>query len=223
MLEMSMVIARSSILRYRFTAAQVPALLVRRGGATFGAMPRPKPWTTVATEELQDSAVFRVSRRLARHPRTGDTHPFFRIDASDWVNVVPITRDGQLVMIRQFRHGSGEITLEVPGGIVDPGERPSEAAARELLEETGYRAGALAPIGRANPNPALFGNRVHSFLARDARRVGAIRNEGTEETAVELVPVATLRQRLREGAIDHALVLVALYWFELLGEEAGAE
>ncbi|UCE86266.1 MAG: NUDIX hydrolase [Deltaproteobacteria bacterium] len=184
-------------------------------------MPDPRPWTPLETEELQDCVVFRVSRRLARHPRTGEAHPFFRIDASDWVNVVPITPEGQLVMIRQYRHGSGEVTLEVPGGIVDPGESPSQAATRELLEETGYRAGALTPIGRANPNPALFGNRVHSFLARDARRVAPIRNDGNEETAVELVSRDTLRQRLREGAIDHALVLVALYWFEMTGEGSG--
>ena len=185
-----------------------------------GTVAPPKPWKTVETEHLQDCAVFRVSRRLARHPRTGEDHAFFRIDAADWVNVVPVTADGHVVLIRQYRHGSGEITLEIPGGIVDPGESPAEAAARELVEETGYSAPAVTPIGRTNPNPALFGNRVHSFVARDARPVGPIRNEGTEETAVELVPLSELHGRLREGAIDHALVLAALYFFDLTG--AGA-
>ena len=92
------------------------------------------------TEELQKCKVFAVSRDMARSPLTGEIHPFFRIDAGEWVNVVPITTENELVLVRQYRHGSQEITLEIPGGIIDPGETPAQAAARELLEETGYRA-----------------------------------------------------------------------------------
>jgi 8-oxo-dGTP pyrophosphatase MutT (NUDIX family) len=177
----------------------------------------PGPWIPESDEPLQDCVVFRVSRTLARSPHTGTLHPFFRIDAGEWVNVVALTDDDRLVMVRQWRHGAGALTLEIPGGAVDPGESPSAAAERELLEETGFRAAAVEPLGALNPNPALFGNRVHTFLARGCRPVAPIANSGVEETAVELVPRAELRERVRAGQIDHALVVAALYRFELEG------
>ena len=175
----------------------------------------PRPWELIETEDLHDCRVFRVARSLARSPRTGQEHSFYRIDAEDWVNIVPLTAAGDIVMIRQFRHGSREVTLEIPGGIVDPGETPRAAALRELREETGYAAEMAEPTGMVNPNPALFGNRVYSFVAHDVRRVGAIANAGTEETAVELVSRGELSQLLAEGRITHALVVAALFWFDL--------
>jgi ADP-ribose pyrophosphatase len=182
-------------------------------------MGAPPPWELVASEELQDCEVFRVKRLMARSPHTGAIHPFYGIHSPPWINVVPVTPAGEIVMIRQFRQGSREVTLEIPGGMVDPGETPAEAAARELREETGYGGGTLAPIGAVNPNPALFDNRLHSFVARDVEPVGEIQNSPLEETRVELLPRAALRDLLRTGAIDHALVVAALLWF-LLEEEA---
>jgi 8-oxo-dGTP pyrophosphatase MutT (NUDIX family) len=181
----------------------------------------PKPWTPVETEFLQDCSVFQVSRVLSRSPRNGRTFPFYRIEASDWVNVVPTTETGDLVMIRQYRHGSRALTLEIPGGMVDAGEDPAEAARRELLEETGFEAPDLEPLGAVNPNPALFANRLHVFAAPGARRVAETRNEGNEHTEVELVPRRRLPELLRRGAIDHALVVAALHLWALHGEEAG--
>ncbi len=175
----------------------------------------PRRWKAVSAEAVQDCAVFRVSRTLARSPSTGQVHPFFRIDAEAWVNVVPITADDEVVLVRQYRHGSCELTLEIPGGIVDPGESPHDAAVRELLEETGYEPSAVLPAGSLNPNPALFGNRVHTFVARGCRRVAEVKNSAMEETHVELVPLSEIRAQVREGHIDHALVVAALYRFEL--------
>jgi 8-oxo-dGTP pyrophosphatase MutT (NUDIX family) len=184
-------------------------------------MSGPKPWTTLASELLQDCVVFRVSRTSARSPVTGAAHTFHRIDSVDWVNVVPITPRDEVVMVRQYRHGLMRLTLEIPGGMIDAGETPAEAAARELLEETGFRAADLLHIGSVSPNPALFGNRVHCFVGRGAVRVADVRNEGAEETHVELVPLAELRARVRRGEVDHALVLAALHYFDLHREQGG--
>jgi ADP-ribose pyrophosphatase len=176
---------------------------------------RPRPWRVVREDHLQHCRVFDVHVATMESPHGGGSHPFYRIQSPAWVNVVALTPDDQLVMVRQFRHGSRVVTLEIPGGIVDPGESPEEAAARELIEETGYRAGRLASLGSLNPNPALFGNRCHMQVALDCVPAAAIQNSATEETLVELVPLAALQDLVRRGAIDHALVVAALYAFEL--------
>ena len=152
-------------------------------------------------------------------PHTGKRHSFYRIDSADWVNVVPVTPAGEIVMVRQYRHGLRDVTLEIPGGMVDPGETPEQAAARELLEETGYRAERLEALGSVNPNPALFGNRVlHLRGARlRARRRGARTRAPRRRWSSWCAPIA-LRRLLREGRIDHALVMAALLCFDLARE-----
>lgn len=175
----------------------------------------PRAWRVLSEDHLQHCKVFDVHRATMESPTTGGAHPFYRIESPAWVNVVSLTAEDELVMVRQFRHGSRQVTLEIPGGLVDPGESPEAAAARELLEETGYRAGRLEALGSVNPNPALFGNRVHMQLALDCEPAGPIQNSGTEETVVALLPLAELHDTLRAGRIDHALVVAALYAFEL--------
>lgn len=171
-------------------------------------------WDAVAREVRGDYKVFRVREDRRRSPRTGDDHTFYVIEAGDWINVIPLTEDGQVVCIRQWRHGREEVTLEVPGGMVDPGETPEAAARREMREETGYDAARIVYLGAVAPNPAIQNNLCHSFLALGAYPAGPPRFDGTEDIAVELVAPADVARHIVEGRITHALTVTAFYFFE---------
>lgn len=168
-------------------------------------------WREISRETIADGRVFTVERSMAESPVDGESRPFHRIRSVDWAQCLPITRDDEAVLVRQYRHGSQRVTLEMPGGLVDAGEDPAAAALRECLEETGYRARSVRPMGVVNPNPALFTHRLHSFYATDVEPERAIQNTGTEVTEVVLVPVADLEGLLLAGEIEHALVAGALW------------
>ena len=128
-----------------------------------------------------------------------------------WAQILPITADGKAVLVRQYRHGAQRVTLEMPGGLVEPGEDPAVAAMRECLEETGYRATAAVSLGVVNPNPALFAHRLYGFFATNVTLERAVQNTSTELTECVLVPVAELPEFLTRGDIDHALVAATLW------------
>jgi len=173
----------------------------------------PKPWREIRREHLLDCRIFDVERSVAESPVDGSAHDYYRVLSRDWVQIIPVTAAGEIVMVRQYRHGSSSLVLEIPGGLVDEGEAPAAAAARDCLEETGYRTRALHAIAALNPNPAIHSHRLHAFYARGVEKAGAIQNTATEETAVELVPLRDLAERLRAGHIDHALVACTLWHF----------
>lgn len=178
-------------------------------------------WRRVSSEPLADCRVFQVRRDRSANPRDGREHDFFVIEAPDWINIIPLTARGEVVMIEQFRHGTGEVTLEIPGGMVDRGEEPREAALRELLEETGYAGHEAALLGRTRPNPAIQNNWIHTFLARDVRFERAPVFDGTEHTAVRLVPLGQVPALVAGGTITHSLVVMAFYWLNLMNEQQG--
>ncbi|MFZ1399124.1 MAG: NUDIX hydrolase, partial [Candidatus Promineifilaceae bacterium] len=104
-------------------------------------------WEKLDSEEIANYRIFKMRKDVRRSPRTGNEHSFFVLESPDWVNVVALTAENQVVLIHQFRHGTAEITLEIPGGMVDPHENdPAEAIRRELLEETGYAAEEIIHI-----------------------------------------------------------------------------
>lgn len=172
-------------------------------------------WRRHDTQPLGDFKVFSLRRDELESPRTGGRHDFYVLEAPPWVNVVPITEDGQMVLVEQYRHGIGDVTLEIPGGIVDGEETPLETAERELLEETGYRAASVSLLGVGHPNPAILNNRFYSYLAAGARKVAEPTPDGSEDISIVTVPVADIPGLIRGGRITHALVLAAFYYLSL--------
>jgi 8-oxo-dGTP pyrophosphatase MutT (NUDIX family) len=167
------------------------------------------PWTTVNEESRGDHRLFDLRRLRCRSPSTGREHVFLRLEAPDWVNVVPVTPEGELILVVQYRHGTDSSTVEIPGGTVDQGEEPAAAAARELEEETGHRCEALHLIGTSEPNPAFLSNTCWTYLAVGCTPSGTMAPDPSEEITVHRVPLAAFGELIDDGTIRHALVLVA--------------
>jgi ADP-ribose pyrophosphatase len=173
-------------------------------------------WRRRSSEIIADCRVFQVRRDLSVSPHRGSEHDFFVLESSDWINIIPLTAKDKVVMIEQYRHGSEEVTLEIPGGMVDAGESPQAAAAREMLEETGYAATReVVSLGKVRPNPAIHNNWIHTFLARDVELRQKPVIESTEHTIVRLVPLADVPSLIIDGTINHALVVVGFHWLSL--------
>ena len=170
-------------------------------------------WHELSREPMGSYRVFSVERSRAVSPFDGAERDFYRIRSSSWTQIVPLTKDRHVVMVRQYRHGVGRLTLEIPGGLVAEGEDPGEAAMRECLEETGYRARKAVSLGVLSPNPALFANALYGYLATDVEPEGAIKNDSIEQTEVVLVPERDIPSMILSGEIDHALVVATLWRF----------
>ena len=175
-----------------------------------------KPWTVISSDRDKSYRVFSLRTDRARSPRTGEVYDFFVLDSAPWVNVIPLTPDNRVVMIHQYRHGTRDITLEIPGGLIEPEDTPESAACRELREETGYAAGSIESLGFVHPNPAIQSNVCHTYLARDVYPAGLQEQDEKEDIDVVLVPLAEIPRLIREGAISHALVIAAFHKLGLL-------
>ena len=166
-----------------------------------------EPWEILESSVLHETSVFTLERELCRHPRSGIVHPFYVIDVDDWVNILPLTPDGEVVLLRQWRQGLKDFCIEIPGGMADPGEEPADAAARELGEETGYGFERLIGLGSVTTNPAIQNNRCWLYVAVGARPEGRATPEETEDIEVFTVPLAGALSMVDDGRIDHTMVI----------------
>ena len=173
----------------------------------------PKSWPVVSSRIERVFRIFNLRTDRARSPLTGAEHDFVVLESAPWVNVIPLTRADEVILIRQYRHGIREVTLEIPGGLVEEADTPLAAAKRELLEETGYRGETWIDLGYVHPNPAIQNNRCHTFLALGVTQAGPQALDEKEDIAVLLRPLADVPRLIREGEITHALVVAAFWRF----------
>lgn len=174
-----------------------------------------QPWIVSPPNNVVSTRMFTLRSRHARSPVSGKEGVFDYLDAPDWAHVAAITPDRRVIMIEQYRHGTGEVTLELPGGCIDDGERPADACARELLEETGYAGDPVEIIGRVSSNPALMNNHTYTGLVLNAAPSAGQNLDATEEIGVRLVPLEEVPSLIRAGVIHHSLVVAGFHYLSL--------
>jgi ADP-ribose pyrophosphatase len=172
-----------------------------------------QPWTFLHSKILYACRIFTLKKEGYRSPRTGKEHDFYLLDSSDWVNIIPLTADGRVILVKQFRMGTKDFSLEIPGGMLDEGDHPAGAAARELLEETGYAGEEPVLLGIVHPNPAIQTNRCYTFLIKNVVLKTSPRQDSTEDIEVQSAPLDEIPRLIQEGKITHALVIAAFYWY----------
>jgi ADP-ribose pyrophosphatase len=170
-------------------------------------------WELVGSREDRSYRLFSVAINTNRSPRTGETHEFQVLKSPDWVAVVALTPKNEMILVRQYRHGTSELSLEPPGGLVKEGQSPEQSGREELEEETGYRAESFELLGWMHPMPALFTNRFYVYLATDATPEGRLNPDETEEVETVLVPVEQVKHYVRSGTISCGIMIAALHLF----------
>lgn len=174
-----------------------------------------KKWITKEEKQLIKCAAFNVWEKTCVASDDGREHTFFAMKSREWCNIIPVTEDGKVVMVKQFRIGLGDYTLEFPGGIVDNGEEPHVAALRELEEETGYApvdGFYVKALGWSYPNPAILNNKCHSFAVGPVKLKQSQKLDAGEMVEIVEVKIENIPDLIKEGHIRHALMLNSVFF-----------
>ncbi|MCK8818050.1 NUDIX hydrolase [Natroniella sulfidigena] len=172
-----------------------------------------KLWETIEVRTIYDRGFVKFKERSCRHKEKGIKYDFFKMEFLDWVTVVPITVEQEVILVKQYRIGTEEVTLEIPGGTLDPGEENSKLAAkRELLEETGYDSEKLVKLGKVAVNPAIQNNYCHFYLAQDVKLIGEQSLDKTEDIELKVVPLNKIQKLINSERINHSLSILPLLY-----------
>ena len=173
-----------------------------------------KNWRTIDTKHIGDFRIFDLYQHKREHPVTNKCSDFFALTTTDWVNIIPVTVDGEVVLVEQYRHGIDAVTLEFPAGLMEQNEVPRFSAERECIEETGYAGvGEAIYIGKVCPNPAFLNNFCHHFLWTDCVLQSEQNLDENENINVVKVSFDELNRLIKDGTINHSLVISALYYY----------
>ncbi len=181
---------------------------------------KPDSWKIIGSKKIADCRVFRVREDVCKRENSESEHNFFVIENPDWVNIIALTKDEEVVLIEQFRHGSEEIILEIPGGMLDENEEPETAARRELVEETGYESDEFIYLGKSRPNPAIQNNTIYHFLAKNCEKTQDTSFDEHESVITKLVPYQDVKNLVASGEITHALAVAGFYYMDLYKEKS---
>ena len=172
-----------------------------------------KPWKIISSKRDELIKFFNLRTDKAISPRTNITHDFYVLESAGWVNVIPLTPNKEVILIRQYRHGIQDITLEIPGGIIEHDDSPEGAAGRELYEETGYRGSEMILLGSVHANPAILNNICYTYLAKDVYPAGQQELDDKEDIEIVIKPLEEIPRLIKDGEITHSLILAAFYRF----------
>ncbi|MBX3044195.1 MAG: NUDIX hydrolase [Candidatus Kapabacteria bacterium] len=173
-------------------------------------------WQTLEDRFVSDLKIFRVRMKRRLNPLTKTDSEFVVLDSPNWVNIIPITTEGKIVMVEQYRHGTDNITLELPGGMAETSEDFSDAAMRECIEETGYLGiGKAEKIGEVLPNPAFLNNKCTTFVWKDCKREFQQNLDHNEIINIKEFSIGEVKSMIQSGKINHAIILNAFFFFFL--------
>lgn len=170
-------------------------------------------WKTLSSKHIIKDEWISLRADSCETPAGGKIDPYYVLEYPDWVNVVPVTSDNEIILVKQYRHAVGQSIIEIPGGCVDPGDSgPLEAVQRELFEETGYSSRAFVELCRLNPNPASHTNTVHGFLALDAVLTAGQSLDANEQIEVIKLPIHEVKTMLRKNQFSQAMHTAILFY-----------
>ena len=175
----------------------------------------PSKWTIVLDEVYANCRIFEVHKRKMVRDSDQKEGDFYVIDSNDWVNVLALTSNQEIILVRQFRYGTQNYSLEPPGGVIEKGEDPIFAGKRELLEETGFSGTNPKLIGSVFPNSAIMSNRCHFVMLSDVEKHSDVSFDPHEELETILVPISELDNLVKSGEISHSIALNAIYHLQL--------